>query len=201
MSQLSTMLAISFAVLIAAQVIAQSQTPASPPPSTKKPVPLALNFTMNDIDGKPVDLSTHQGKVILIVNTAIQCGYTPQYQELQELYKKHKDAGLVILGFPANNFGEQEPGTNEEIKGFCTKNYGVTFPMFSKVSVKGDDQCPLYKFLTSSDSNPKFAGDIKWNFEKFMIGRDGEVVNRFGSKVKPSGQELTKAVEVELMKK
>jgi len=201
MSQLSTMLAISFAVLIAAQVIAQSQTPASPPPSTKKPVPLALNFTMNDIDGKPVDLSTHQGKVILIVNTASQCGYTPQYQELQELYKKHKDAGLVILGFPANNFGEQEPGTNEEIKGFCTKNYGVTFPMFSKVSVKGDDQCPLYKFLTSSDSNPKFAGDIKWNFEKFMIGRDGEVVNRFGSKVKPSGQELTKAVEVELMKK
>jgi len=200
MSQLTIILAITFAVLIAAQVIAQSQTPSSP----TKPAPSApgaLGFTMNDIDGKPVDLSTYKGKVILMVNTASQCGYTPQYQELQELYKKHKDAGLVILGFPANNFGEQEPGTNDEIKGFCTKTYSVTFPMFAKVSVKGDDQCPLYKFLTSSDSNPKFAGDIKWNFEKFLIGRDGEVVNRFNSKAKPSGEELTKAVEAELAKK
>jgi len=201
MSQLSTILAITFAVLIAAQVIAQSQTPAPTTPPTKKPVPAALAFTMNDIDGKPVDLSTYKGKVILMVNTASECGYTPQYEELQALYKKHKDAGLVILGFPANNFGEQEPGTNDEIKGFCTKTYGVTFPMFAKVSVKGDDQCPLYKFLTSSDSNPKFAGDIKWNFEKFLIGRDGEVVNRFSSKVKPSGEELTKAVAAELAKK
>ena len=200
MLQLSTIVAITIAVLIAAQVIAQSQTPSSP----TKPAPAApsaLGFTMNDIDGKPVDLATYKGKVILMVNTASQCGYTPQYQELQELYKKHKDAGLVILGFPANNFGEQEPGTNDEIKGFCTKTYGVTFPMFAKVSVKGDDQCPLYKFLTSSDSNPKFAGDIKWNFEKFLIGRDGQVVNRFNSKVKPSGEELTKAVEAELAKK
>ena len=148
----------------------------------------------------PVDLNDFHGKVILMVNTASKCGYTPQYKDLQALYEKHRDAGLVVLGFPANDFGQQEPGSDKEIKGFCTMNYGVTFPMFAKVSVKGDEQCPLYKFLTSSDTNPKFAGEVKWNFEKFLINRKGEVVNRFGSKVSPSGDELSKAVEAELAK-
>ena len=163
--------------------------------------PAALNFTMKDIDGKDVELSTFAGKVVLMVNTASKCGYTPQYKDLQALYAKYKDQGLVVLGFPANEFGEQEPGTNDEIKAFCEKNHGVTFPMFAKVIVKGEGICPLYKFLTSSDTDPKFAGEIKWNFTKFLIGRNGEVVNRFESKVKLTSEDMTKAIEAELAKK
>ncbi len=163
--------------------------------------PPALNFTMKDIDGKDVNLSTFAGKVVLMVNTASKCGYTPQYKDLQAVYEKYKDQGLVILGFPANEFGEQEPGTNDEIKAYCTKTYGVTFPMFAKVIVKGEGICPLYKFLTSSDTDAKFAGEIKWNFTKFLVARDGTVVNRFESKVKPTSDDMIKAIEAELARK
>jgi glutathione peroxidase len=133
-----------------------------------KKVPPVLKFTMKGLDGKDVDLSQYQGKVVLIVNVASQCGYTPQYKGLQQLYETYKKDGLVILGVPANEFGKQEPGTDKEIAEFCTSNYGVTFPMLSKVVVKGKDQVPLYKFLTSKETDPKFAGDIKWNFTKFL---------------------------------
>jgi len=170
-------------------------------PKEKSAVPAALNFTMNSLDGKPVELSKYQGKVVLMVNVASQCGYTPQYKGLEALYEKYKDKGLVILGFPANNFGAQEPGSDSEIKDFCSKNYGVTFDMFSKVSVKGDDQCALYKFLTSSDTDPDYAGEVKWNFEKFLISRDGQVINRFRSKITPESDDMTKAIEAALSAK
>jgi glutathione peroxidase len=166
----------------------------------RKPVPAALNFTMNSLDGKPVNLSKYQGKVVLMVNTASKCGYTPQYKGLEALHEKYAEKGLAVLGFPANEFGQQEPGTDKDIHDFCEKNYGVKFDMFSKVVVKGEGQCPLYKFLTSSDTNPGMDGEIKWNFEKFLIGRDGKVVKRFGSKVTPESEEMTKAIEAELAK-
>ena len=145
----------------------------------------ALDFKMTSLDGKPVDLSKYQGKVVLMVNVASKCGLTPQYAGLEKLHEKYADKGLAILGFPANEFGAQEPGADSEIAEFCTSKYGVKFDMFSKVVVKGDGQCPLYKFLTSAETDPKFAGDIKWNFEKFLIDRDGNIVNRFAPKVTP----------------
>jgi glutathione peroxidase len=151
-------------------------------------------FTMKNIDGKEVPLSTFAGKVLLIVNVASKCGYTPQYKELEELYTRFVDSGLVILGFPANNFLSQEPGTDAEIKTFCTTTYGVTFPMFSKISVKGDDQHPLYRWLTSQGSDPKFAGSVKWNFTKYLVDRNGNVIGKFGSSVKPLSDELVNAV-------
>jgi glutathione peroxidase len=166
-----------------------------------KAVPPVLNFKVNSLDGQPVDLSKYQGKVILIVNVASKCGYTPQYKGLESLYEKYGKEGLVVLGFPANNFLSQEPGTNEQIAEFCQSKYGVKFDMFSKVSVKGADQCPLYQFLTSTETNPKFAGPVKWNFEKFLINSKGEIVNRFRSPVKPESPEITKAIESELAKK
>jgi glutathione peroxidase len=166
-----------------------------------KAVPPVLNFKVNSLDGQPVDLSKYQGKVILMVNVASKCGYTPQYKGLEALYEKYGNEGLVILGFPANNFLSQEPGTNEQIAEFCQSKYGVKFDMFSKVSVKGDDQCPLYQFLTSKETNPKFGGPVKWNFEKFLINSKGEIVNRFRSPVKPESPEMTKAIEAELAKK
>jgi glutathione peroxidase len=164
-------------------------------------VPAALNFKMNDISGKPVELSQYQGKVVLLVNVASKCGYTRQYQGLEKLYEQYGKDGLVVIGIPANEFGRQEPGSDAEIKQFCTANYNVTFPMMSKVVVKGKDICPLYQFLTSKDTDPKFAGQIGWNFEKFLIGRSGEVVGRFKSAVEPDAPELVKAVETELNKK
>jgi glutathione peroxidase len=147
-------------------------------------------FTLNSIDGKPVPLMEYKGKVALVVNVASQCGYTPQYAGLESLYKKYKDKGFVILGFPANNFGSQEPGTNEEIKTFCNRKYSVDFPMFSKISVKGDDKAPLYQYLTETG-----GGEIKWNFTKFLIDRDGKVLRRFESSVEPESSEVTSAVE------
>ena len=150
-------------------------------------------FGLKTIDGKDMPLSAYQGKVVLLVNTASQCGFTPQYTGLESLYKKYKDQGLVVLGVPANNFGAQEPGTNEEIKTFCSRNYNVTFPMMSKVSVKGDDTTPLYQFLT--DKNSKTGGDIKWNFTKFLVDKKGNVINRFESAVTPESADLVKAVE------
>jgi glutathione peroxidase len=163
-------------------------------------VPDVLNFKMKDLKGKEVDLSKYKGKVVLIVNTASQCGLTPQYEALEALHEKFADDGLAILGFPANEFGQQEPGTNEEIAEFCKENYGVKFPMFSKVVVKGEGQCPLYKYLTE-DSGPKFSGDITWNFEKFLISRDGEIVARFEPKVSPESDEVLTAVAEQLEKK
>src|SRR5690242_13054815 len=145
-------------------------------------VPAALNFTMKSIDGKAVDLSKYQGRVVLMVNVASECGYTPQYEGLEELHKKYSAKGLSILGFPANDFGAQEPGTDPEIAQFCKQNYGVQFDMFSKIVVRGSGQAPLYRYLTT---HPKFSGEVDWNFEKFLIGRNGEVINRFKSPVEP----------------
>ena len=150
------------------------------------------NFTLDSIDGKPVTLSSFSGKVVLIVNVASRCGYTPQYTGLEKVYEKYKDQGFVILGFPANNFGAQEPGTNEEIKTFCSSKYSVTFPMYAKISVKGADIHPLYQFLTT---NPATAGDVKWNFTKFLVGKDGKVIARFESAVTPESPEVTSAIE------
>jgi glutathione peroxidase len=155
--------------------------------ATTQPSP--LDNTVKDIDGKDVNLADYKGKVVLIVNVASKCGFTPQYKGLETLYNKYKDQGFVILGFPANNFKGQEPGTNEEIKQFCTSKYDVTFPMMSKISVKGDDQHPLYKTLTSE------KGDVTWNFNKFLIGKDGKIIEHFDSKVKPDDAKLTGAVE------
>lgn len=150
----------------------------------------AHEFTMNSIDGKPVNLASFQGKAVLFVNVASQCGYTPQYSGLESLYKKYKDRGLVVVGVPANNFGSQEPGTNEEIKTFCSRKYNVTFPMMSKVSVKGGDMTPLYSYLTAAK-----GGDVRWNFTKFLVGKDGKVLGRFEPNVAPESPELTAAVE------
>ncbi len=154
----------------------------------------AHTFTLEDIAGKPVDLATYQGKVLLAVNVASQCGYTKQYQNLVALHERFKDRGLLILGFPANNFGQQEPGTNAEVAEFCDSRYGVAFPMFAKISVKGPDQHPLFTYLTSTP-NPDFTGDIEWNFEKALIGKDGQLLRRFRSKALPDGPEITAAVE------
>jgi glutathione peroxidase len=153
---------------------------------------------MKGLDGKEVDLSKFHGKVVLIVNVASKCGYTPQYEGLQKLYDKYGKEGLVIIGVPANEFGMQEPGTDTDIAEFCKQNYGVTFPMLSKVVVKGAGICPLYQYLTSPDTDPKFAGPIKWNFTKFLIGKSGEIVNRFEPKVKP--EEIAPSLEPELKK-
>lgn len=150
-------------------------------------------FTLKSIDGHQAPLAGYQGKAVLIVNVASKCGYTPQYAGLEALYQKYKDKGLVLVGVPANNFGSQEPGTDEEIKTFCSRTYNVTFPMMSKVSVKGSDITPLYGYLTSNT-----GGDVKWNFTKFLIGRDGKIVKRFESGVKPDAAELVAAVEAAL---
>lgn len=168
--------------------------------ATETDVPAVLNFEMNSLAGEPVKLSKYHGNVVLIVNTASKCGLTKQYKPLQELHEAYADKGLSILGFPANNFGKQEPGTDEQIATFCEKNFGVEFDMFSKISVKGDDQCELYKFLTSEQTNGEFAGPIKWNFTKFLIGRDGKVVARFEPRVKPDSKEVIDAIERELAK-
>lgn len=154
-----------------------------------------LDFNLNSIDGQPAPLSQYKGKVVMIVNVASFCGYTPQYAALEAVYEKYKDKGFVILGFPANNFGAQEPGTNEEIKTFCSRKYNVTFPMYSKISVAGADKAPLYQFLTDKQANPATGGEIKWNFTKFLIGKDGKVMQRFESAVKPDSADVTSAIE------
>jgi len=158
-----------------------------------------LDFTMKDIDGKDVDLAkTYKGKVVLMVNVASKCGLTPQYEELEKLYEGYKARGLVILGFPANEFGAQEPGTEKEIKEFCTSKYKVTFPMFSKIVVKGEGIHPLYKFLTEKETDPAYAGVIQWNFTKFLVGRDGKLAARFEPKTTPSSKEVVAAIEAAL---
>jgi glutathione peroxidase len=184
----SMLAALGFAVLAAPSLHAQT-----------KGAPIH-QITMKGIDGKEVDFAKYKGKVLLIVNVASECGYTPQYKGLQELHKKYAKLGLVVLGVPSNDFGAQEPGTDAQIADFCKKEYAVTFDMLSKVAVSGDKQCPLYKLLTKKEGNPK-GGPVRWNFEKFIIGRDGVIVARFASDTEPDSDALREALEGALSKK
>jgi glutathione peroxidase len=159
----------------------------------KKPASV-LDFHVKDIDGKDVDLAKYRGKVLLIVNTASQCGLTPQYKDLEAIYEKYRGQGFEVLAFPANEFGSQEPGSNEQIKQFCTSHYKVSFPLFAKIVVKGQDIHPLYDFLTSKETNPKYAGKIQWNFAKFLVNKKGEVIARFQPQERPSAEKVTSAV-------
>ena len=163
---------------LAALVALTSAAVVSAQDAAKKPTSV-LDFHVKDIDGKDVDLAKFKGKVLLIVNTASQCGNTPQYKDLQAIYEKYKDQGFEVLAFPANEFGAQEPGDNPQIKEFCSTHYKVAFPLFSKIVVKGAGIHPLYGFLTSEETNPKFAGEIAWNFAKFLVNKKGEVIDRF----------------------
>jgi len=154
-----------------------------------------FDYTLNTIDGQPAPLSAYKGNVVMLVNVASRCGFTPQYTALEAIYEKYKDRGFVIIGIPANNFGAQEPGTNQEIKTFCQSKYNVKFPMMSKVSVKGDDKTPLYQYLTDKSANPKTGGDIQWNFTKFLVGPDGQIITRFEPAVTPDSPEVAAAIE------
>ena len=157
---------------------------------TSTKLPSVHQFKIEGLEGGTIDFKKYKGKKILIVNTASKCGYTPQYEELQALYEKYKDK-LVVIGVPANNFGGQEPGTNAEIKAFCSGTYKVTFPMTTKVSVKGDDMCELYQWLTSKAKNGVLDAEVKWNFNKFLLNENGELIAYFPSKVKPMSEEIT----------
>jgi len=154
---------------------------------------------LKDINGKDTSLKAYKGKVLLIVNVASKCGFTPQYKALEAVYQKYKDKGLEVLGFPCNDFGAQEPGSNDEIKQFCSANYNVTFPLFDKIHVKGPEQHPLYTALSGKES--PFPGPVKWNFGKFLVGRDGKILKRFDSGIKPDSAELTSAIESALAAK
>lgn len=153
------------------------------------------DFSVQDIDGKEVSLSKYKGKVSLIVNVASRCGLTPQYEKLVSLYDTYRDQGLAILAFPANNFNRQEPGTNAEIKEFCSTKYKVTFDVFAKISVAGDDIAPLYRFLTEDKTNPGYSGPIEWNFSKFLVNRDGRIIGRFGPRIAPDSREVVTAIQ------
>jgi glutathione peroxidase len=181
------------AVIVVMTVSGLSQ--AQNKPMKEKAKMSIYDFTMKGIDGKDVKLDQYRDKAILIVNVASQCGYTPQYEGLQKIYATYKERGFVVLGFPANNFGAQEPGTDEEIKTFCSTRYNVTFPVFSKISVKGADQHPFYKFLTDKETNPTFAGEISWNFNKFLVDKKGNITARFESRDKPESEKITQAIE------
>lgn len=162
-------------------------------------MPMLQNIPVKDINGKETSLKAYDGKVLLVVNVASKCGYTPQYESLEATYKKYKAQGFAILGFPCNDFGAQEPGTNDEIKQFCSSKYNVTFPLFDKLHVKGPEQHPLYTALSGKES--PFPGDVKWNFGKFLISRDGKILKRFGSAAKPDSLEVTHAIETALAAK
>ncbi|MGH7213349.1 MAG: glutathione peroxidase [Tepidisphaeraceae bacterium] len=196
---LSAALALPLATAVAEE--AQPSTQPSQQQETQA-VPQALNFTMKSLNGKPINLSEkYKGKVVLMVNVASKCGLTPQYKQLQALHEQYTEKGLSILGFPANDFGAQEPGTDEQIAEFCERNYGVDFDMFSKITVKGDAKHDLYKVLTTAQGEQVKPGEISWNFEKFLIGRDGQIVARFSPQTKPDAPEVTGAIEAELAKK
>ena len=166
-----------------------------------KEVPKTLRFKMKQLDGKDVALKDYQGKVLLMVNVASKCGLTPQYEQLQGLHEQYAKEGLVVMGFPCNQFRKQEPGTASEIREFCKANYGVEFPLFSKVEVNGEGACDLYKHLTSLKTEPVGEGKISWNFEKFLVGRDGEVVARFSPRTRPDAAEVIEAIETALQEK
>jgi glutathione peroxidase len=196
-----------FARLLLPIVMASATLLLSPPhamvsaqTSSRKPTSV-LDFTMKDIEGKEVSLAKYRGKVLLLVNTASQCGNTPQYKGLEQMYEKFKDQGLEILAFPANEFGAQEPGTDAQIKQFCSTRYKVSFPLFSKIVVKGKGIHPLYGFLTDPATDPKFAGPVTWNFAKFLVNRKGEVIGRFQPGDKPESAEVTAAIEKALAEK
>jgi glutathione peroxidase len=161
--------------------------------------PQLQEIPLKDINGKDTSLKAYKGKVLLIVNVASKCGFTPQYKALEAVYQKYKDKGLEVLGFPCNDFGAQEPGSNDEIKQFCSANYNVTFPLFDKIHVKGPEQHPLYTALSGKES--PFPGPVKWNFGKFLVGRDGKILKRFDSGIKPDSAELTSAIESALAAK
>lgn len=160
-----------------------------------------LKHKVKTLEGKKIELSDYEGKALLVVNVASRCGATPQYAALQDVYKTFKDDGLVVIGFPCNQFGKQEPGSSEAIREFCTANYGVSFPMMAKIDVNGDNADPFYKDLTAAETKPKKAGPVGWNFEKFLIGRDGNVVARFGTSTVPDSPEVVDAIKAELSKK
>ena len=182
-------------VLLALGFLAPHSAAAKPTKPTG-----VLSYTVQDINGKSVPLSRYAGKVLLIVNTASLCGNTPQYKSLEGLYEKYKGSGLRILAFPANNFAQQEPGTNAEIHQFCTAKYATTFDLFSKISVQAPNQAPLYTFLISKTTDPQFGGEIEWNFAKFLVGRTGKVVARFPAGHDPLSADVVRAVETELKK-
>ena len=154
-----------------------------------------LDFTLDSIEGTPTHLDSYRGKVVLIVNVASECGLTPQYEGLQTLYQTYQDRGFVVLGFPANEFGSQEPGSNAEIQSFCSTRFHVTFPMFAKIVVKGEGQHPLYQFLTDKATDPQFSGEIEWNFAKFLVDRKGDIVARFSPRTEPTAPEVTQRIE------
>jgi glutathione peroxidase len=183
-----TVLITIFSLLILSSILAAQQ---------KEKTPVNANgiysFTMKTIDGKDRPLAEYKGKVVMVVNVASFCGYTPQYKDLEEVYRIYKDKGFMILGFPANNFGQQEPGSDEEIKTFCNTNYNVTFDLFSKISVKGDDQHPLYQYITKDSP---FPGPVKWNFQKYLVDKNGNIVTMYPSKVKPTDKEVIQKIEL-----
>lgn len=185
MPKTALLIALGAFFMIAPQI--QAETP--------KDAPAALDFTVKRLNGKSVDLKSYKGKVLLVVNVASECGLTPQYAQLQEIYAKYQGKGLAVLGFPCNQFGRQEPGTAKEIQEFCKVNYGVKFDMFAKVDVNGEDACDFYKHLTSLKTDPKGAGKVGWNFEKFVIDRHGNVIGRFSPQVRPDAPELIKVLE------
>ncbi len=184
----SGLLLIGIVAVVAAAVQGEEQ-PASP-----------LGFTVKSITGQDVNLADYKGKVVLIVNVASKCGLTGQYEGMESMYEKYQDKGLVVLGFPCNQFLWQEPGTDAQIAEFCSSTYKVKFPMFSKIEVNGDKAAPLYKYLTSVDTKPTGKGKISWNFEKFLIGKNGQVVARFSPRTEPDSKEVVAAIEAELAK-
>src|SRR5260370_16183864 len=190
-SLFAALIAVSLAALAVCDEKKKGDQTVSPP----------LSFTMKGLDGKDVEVSQHTGKVVMFVTVASKCGLTPQYKGLEKLYEKYSDQGFVVIGVPANEFGGQEPGSDKDISEFCTTKYGVKFPMMSKVVVKGDGICPLYDFLTTKEKNEKLNGPISWNFEKFLVSRNGEVVNRFPPRTTPEDAKVIKAIEEEIAKK
>lgn len=190
-----------FAAILAISSQLVAEDVATKSSQGKKKMPPALAFQMKSLAGKKVDLGDYHDKVVLIVNVASRCGLTPQYEQLQSLHKKYADKGLAVLAFPCNQFGSQEPGTAQEIQTFCKKNYGVEFDLFEKIDVNGKDACALYKYLTKLKTKPASAGDISWNFEKFLLDRDGKVIARFSPRVKPDDAQVVKMIEASLASK
>jgi glutathione peroxidase len=201
MRLLQTLALVAIGVLVMNQT-ATSADSAKTEAGAKKEAKKPLDMEMKTLQGKNVNLADkYKGKVVMLVNVASRCGYTPQYEQLQAMHEKYGKKGLEIVGVPCNQFGKQEPGTEKEIAQFCKDKFGVEFDMMAKVDVNGEKAAPLYKYLTSEKTDPKFAGDIKWNFEKFVFDREGNVVARFPSKTKPDSEEVVKVVEAELAKK
>ena len=180
---MASLFVLGLAVFLATPLIAQTDMDQT-----------IYQFTMDDITGKPVSLKTYEGKVVLIVNVASECGLTPQYEDLQALYEQYKDQGLVVLGFPSNDFMGQEPGTNAEIQSFCSAKFGVSFPMFSKIKVDGKGKHPLYEFLTEKDLNGVLNSNVSWNFQKFLVGRDGRLIDTFKPTTKVNSEEVQSAL-------